>query len=134
MLDYLIDLNTLGDDRGSLIVLEKGNNLPFDLKRTYYIYGTKQDIRRGFHAHKELQQMAICINGSCKILLDDGKEKINIELQSKEQGLLIPPMVWHEMYDFSDDCVLMVCANDYYDENDYIRDYEKFIKVPAHDN
>jgi len=122
-----IEFNVLGDDRGSLISLEQNKNIPFDIKRVYYIYGTKENVRRGFHSHKKLKQIAVCVNGSCKFLLDDGKEKKNILLDSPNKGLLIEDMIWREIYDFSNDCVLMVLADEFYDEDDYIRDYQKFI-------
>lgn len=117
-----------GDYRGSLISLEQDRNIPFDIKRIYYIYGMKQDLRRGFHAHRELQQVFICISGSCKVLMDNGKEKENVVMDNPAHGLLIPPMYWHEMYDFSHDCIIMVLASDYYDESDYIRVYDDFLK------
>jgi dTDP-4-dehydrorhamnose 3,5-epimerase-like enzyme len=124
----------MGDDRGSLIALEENHNVPFDVKRVYYIFGTKEDVRRGYHAHKDLKQLAICVSGSCKFLLDDGKQKEHIELTSPTQGLLIEGLIWREMYDFSPDCVLMVLADDYYDESDYIRDYDKFLEVVKNDS
>jgi dTDP-4-dehydrorhamnose 3,5-epimerase-like enzyme len=123
-----IDFKINGDDRGSLISLEQNNNIPFEIKRVYFIFGTKKDIRRGFHAHKELQQVAICMSGSCKFLLDDGKDKVNLLLDTPEKGLVISDMIWREMYDFSDDCILMVLADKFYDESDYIRSYDKFLE------
>jgi dTDP-4-dehydrorhamnose 3,5-epimerase-like enzyme len=118
-----------GDDRGSLIALEENHNVPFDVKRVYYIFSTKENIRRGFHAHKNLKQLAICVSGSCTFLLDDGMTKQYIELNAPTQGLLIEGLVWREMYNFSSDCVLMVLADAYYDENDYIREYDDFLKA-----
>jgi len=86
--------------------------------------------RRGYHAHRDLQQVAICISGSCKFLLDDGRERVeNVILDSPNKGLFIDKMIWREMYDFSDDCILLVLASEYYDESDYIRDYEEFLKL-----
>lgn len=123
-----IPLQMHGDERGSLVALEETKNVPFDIKRVYYMFNTQEGIRRGFHAHKELIQLAIPVKGSCKFLMDDGREKVNITLDNPASGLLIEPMVWHEMYDYSDDCVLLVLASDYYDEADYIRNYEAFIK------
>lgn len=117
---------TKGDERGNLIALEENKNIPFDIKRVYYIFDTKNGVRRGFHAHKNLQQVLICVNGSCDILLDDGKEKSIIKLENRNEGLFIEKMVWREMFNFSADCVLMVLASDYYDEKDYIRDYNEF--------
>lgn len=123
-----------GDERGSLIALENNKDIPFDIKRFYYIFDTKEGVRRGFHAHKKLKQVLICARGSCKILLDDSKEKLEISLDSPDKGLLIDGMVWREMFDFSPDCVLMVLADDYYDENDYIRNYQNFLELCDHDN
>ena len=126
-LGQTINLNVLGDEKGSLIALEENKNIPFDIKRVYYIYGTKKHIRRGFHAHKNLTQVLICINGSCKVLLDDFQKKEIHELNSPDKGLTIDSMIWREMYDFSDNCILMVVANDFYNEDDYIRNYTDFI-------
>ncbi len=128
MTSSIIDFKVIGDDRGSLIALENNHNVPFDVKRVYYIYNTKVDIRRGFHAHINLKQVAICVSGSCKFLLDDGIEKKHIELNSSDKGLFIEGLIWREMYDFSSDCVLVVLADEYYSEDDYIRNYEDFIK------
>ncbi len=125
-----MNFNVLGNERGSLVAIEELKDMPFEIKRVYYIFETKQDVRRGFHAHKALQQIAICVSGSCKFLFDNGKEKIdNIILDSPNKGLFIDKMVWHEMYDFSKDCVLLVLASEYYDEDDYIRDYDEFLEV-----
>jgi dTDP-4-dehydrorhamnose 3,5-epimerase-like enzyme len=129
MLINIIKFKKLGDIRGSLVALEDGKDIPFRIKRVYYIYGTKEGVSRGFHAHKELSQVAICINGSCKFLLDNGNKKENILLNTPEKGLLIEKMVWREMYDFSDDCILMVLASEHYDESDYIRDYDEFLEA-----
>ncbi|WP_054180287.1 sugar 3,4-ketoisomerase [Trabulsiella odontotermitis] len=124
----IIPLQAHGDDRGSLIALEEEHNIPFEIKRVYYMFNTKEGVRRGFHAHKKLKQVAIAVRGSCRFVLDDGKEKVEILLDNPAQGLLIDSCVWREMYDFSDDCVLMVLADSHYDENDYIRDYDQFLK------
>jgi len=123
----IVDFKTLGDERGSLIALEENYNTPFAIKRVYYIFDTKDGVRRGYHAHLDLKQMAICVKGSCKFLLDNGSTKEHIELNSPNKGLLIEGLIWREMYDFSEDCVLMVLADEHYDENDYIRDYDDFI-------
>lgn len=127
-----IQFQSHGDERGSLVALEDNKNIPFSIKRVYYLFNTKENVRRGFHAHKELKQLAIVLKGSCRFLLDDGKEKINILLDSPEQGLYIESFIWREMYDFSEDCVLMVLADSLYDESDYIRDYEAFKKMVNH--
>lgn len=118
-----------GDARGELVAIEQLKDIPFDIKRIYTVFNTEPGVRRGFHAHLTLQQVAIVVSGECKFLFDDGRTKKNITLDDPGIGVLIEPMVWHEMYDFSDDCVLLVIANDVYDETDYIRNYDKFIKL-----
>ncbi|MBN3144805.1 MULTISPECIES: sugar 3,4-ketoisomerase [Pectobacterium] len=123
----LIQLQTHGDDRGALVALEQDKNIPFEIKRVYYLFKTKEGVRRGFHAHKALKQVAIAVRGSCRFLLDDGAEKVDILLDNPAQGLLIDSYIWREMYDFSDDCVLMVLADQPYDESDYIRNYDEFL-------
>ncbi|MEY0151530.1 FdtA/QdtA family cupin domain-containing protein [Providencia rettgeri] len=123
-----IEFKKLGDDRGSLVSLEQNKNIPFEIKRIYYIFGTKDGVSRGFHAHKNLQQVAICVKGSCRFLLDDGKTKEEIILDKPDTGLHINSFIWREMHDFSEDCVLMVLASELYDEDDYIRDYNDFLK------
>ena len=124
-----IDFDIKGDERGKLIAIEQFKDIPFEIKRVYYIFDTKSGVRRGYHAHKNLEQVAICVSGSCKFVLDNGKERVeNIILDSTNKGLFIGKMIWREMYDFSDDCVLLLLASEYYDENDYIRNYEEFLK------
>ncbi|MFJ5454830.1 sugar 3,4-ketoisomerase [Pectobacterium jejuense] len=124
-----LQLQTHGDERGSLVALEKGKNIPFEIKRVYYMFNTKEKVRRGFHAHRQLKQVVIAVRGSCRFLLDDGVEKISVLLDNPAQGLLIESFMWREMYDFSDDCVLMVLADSLYDESDYIRNYDEFISM-----
>lgn len=116
-----------GDSRGSLIALESERSVPFDIKRVYYIFNTKPGVHRGKHAHCNLQQVLVCVRGCCKILLDDGRHKEVFVLDHPDQGLYVKDLIWREMYDFSDDCVLMVLANDFYHEEDYIRDYAAFL-------
>ncbi|OBU23618.1 dTDP-6-deoxy-3,4-keto-hexulose isomerase [Photobacterium aquimaris] len=123
----LIEFNRLGDDRGGLISLEKNTNIPFDIKRVYYIFDTKKGVARGFHAHKDLQQIAICVKGSCRFILDNGVQRESILLDQPNKGLLINSIIWREMHDFSEDCVLMVLASHQYDESDYIRNYDDFM-------
>lgn len=118
-----------GDERGQLVALEEHKDIPFEIKRVYYMYDTGIDVHRGFHAHKSLEQIMICIHGSCKVLLDNGKEKKVVFLEKPYEGLYIANNMWREMYDFSKDAVLMVLASDYYDEKDYIRNYDEFLKT-----
>lgn len=117
-----------GDDRGMLVALEEGKEIPFEVKRVYYMYDTVQGVRRGFHAHKCLQQILICVHGSCKIHLDNGCETAEVDLNTPFEGLYISNDMWREMYDFSPDAVLMVLASELYDEADYIRNYDDFLK------
>ena len=125
----LVDFKTNGDDRGSLIAIEEGYNTPFEIKRVYYIFDTKEGVERGFHAHINLKQMAIVVKGSCTFVLDNGITREEIELNNPKQGLLIEGLIWREMKNFSPDCVLVVLASEHYDESDYIRDYNKFLEI-----
>ena len=124
-----LDFAPLGDERGSLVAVEGAKTIPFDIKRIYYIFGTQSNITRGLHGHLILKQVMFCITGSCKILLDDGDKRESVLLDSPTRGLLVEGLVWREMNQFSSDCVLLVLANDYFDENDYIRDYNEFKKL-----
>lgn len=119
----------LGDSRGQLIALEENREIPFDFKRIFYIYGTQEGVPRGQHAHYKTKQFLVCVNGSCKVSLYDGKEKKIYSLNKPEIGLFQDKLIWGEMFDFSPDCVLMVLANDFYDESDYISDYDTFLEV-----
>lgn len=124
-----IDFQSLGDVRGSLVALEIGMEkaVPFDIKRVYYIYQTGEGVSRGFHAHRNLKQVAICVAGQCRMVLDNGKKREETWMNSPTRGLLIESMIWREMHDFSRDCVLLVLASEHYDELDYIRNYEAFV-------
>lgn len=123
----LMDLKVIGDERGSLVALEGCISVPFDIKRVYYIFGTKEGVSRGFHAHRNLKQVAVCVAGSCRFILDNGKHREEVVLDKSTIGLLIDNLTWREMHDFSPDCVLMVLASEYYDESDYIREYDDFL-------
>lgn len=124
-----ISFPPLGDDRGSLVALEGEKTVPFAIQRVYYLFGTKSDVSRGFHAHKKLQQVAVCVTGRCRMVLEDSQKREEVWLDSPTKGLLIGNMVWHEMHDFSPDCVLLVLASEHYDEADYIRNYEDFLRL-----
>lgn len=116
-----------GDERGQLVALEEQKEIPFPIKRVYYMYDTAEGVTRGKHAHKSLEQILICVHGSCKILLDDGREKEIVVLDQPNLGLYVSNVMWREMFDFSPDAVLMVLASEPYDEADYIRDYDTFL-------
>lgn len=117
-----------GDERGQLVALEEMKDIPFEIKRVYYMYDTGEGVRRGFHAHKSLEQILICIHGKCKILLDNGEEQKVVPLEKPYEGLYIANDMWREMFDFSPDAVLMVLASDFYKEEDYIRNYDEFVE------
>lgn len=117
-----------GDKRGQLVALEEFKDIPFMIKRVYYMYDTADNVTRGYHAHKSLQQILICIHGNCKIKLDNGKETKIIPLEKPYEGLYVPNSMWREMFDFSSDAVLLVLASELYDELDYIRNYDEFLK------
>ncbi|MEA3062951.1 MAG: hypothetical protein QOJ94_2732 [Sphingomonadales bacterium] len=123
----MLELTPRGDDRGSLIPLEPGREVPFEIKRVYYIFGTAAEAERGFHAHRDLEQLAICVAGACTIVVDDGRARREVRLDRPDKGLLISGLIWREMRDFSSDAVLIVLASKRYDEADYIRRYEDFI-------
>jgi dTDP-4-dehydrorhamnose 3,5-epimerase-like enzyme len=125
----IISFPPLGDDRGSLVALEAHKTVPFDVKRVYYIFGTKPGVSRGFHAHRALQQVAVCVTGKCRMVLDDGTRREDVWLDSPTKGLWIGDLVWREMHDFSPDCVLLVIANEHYNDADYIRSYDEFKRV-----
>ncbi len=123
----LIQLQKHGDHRGSLVALEDQKQIPFAVRRLYYMFDC-DDARRGEHAHHQLRQMVIAIRGSCSFSLDDGKEKTEVLLDNPAIGLMVEPMVWHEMSNFSEDCVLLALADAHYDESDYIRNYQEFLR------
>lgn len=123
----MVTLKKHGDDRGLLVAAEGGTEIPFDIKRVYYITNVSDNKRRGFHAHKALRQVMFCISGSCKVMLDDGREKTDVLLDSPNEGLIIEPKIWREMFDFSEGAVILVLASGHYDESDYIRNYDVFI-------
>ena len=127
MLIQLVDIPQRGDARGQLSVAEIGGALPFVVRRVYWIHGTKPGVSRGFHAHKQLHQFCVCVAGSVRLSVFDGQREESVVLNSSAQGLAIGPGLWHEMHDFSSDCILIVFADAEYDEADYIRSKEVFI-------
>lgn len=123
----VVEFKRITDERGTLVPLEQGIDFHFDVKRVYFILGMPTNVRRGWHAHKTLKQVLVCLCGSCKVLLDDGVRQEVVSLSQPHQGLLIQPGIWREMYDFAEGTVLLTLASDYYDEADYIREYDEFI-------
>ena len=122
-----VDFKPINDSRGEMTVIEAKHDVPFEIKRIYYLTNLSPNLSRGYHAHKKLQQLAVCLVGKCRVLLDNGSKKTWVDLSDKNKAIEIKPMIWHEMHDFSDDCVFLVMANDKYDEDDYIRDYNEFL-------
>lgn len=125
-------ITTLG--KGSLAFFEAERDIPFEIRRIYFIYDTLKSIQRGGHAHKELQQLLFCPYGAISIDLDDGFEKMSVELDDPSKGLLLSGNIWHEMTWNVDNSVLLVAASSYYDESDYIRNYSDFIKYVKENN
>jgi dTDP-4-dehydrorhamnose 3,5-epimerase-like enzyme len=114
---------------GKISVADSLQNIPFNIKRVYYIYDLNNlHAIRGKHAHKELEQVIFCINGSFTLCLDDGELKENIRIDQRHTGIFLGKGLWHTMTAFSKDCVLLVLASDHYRESDYIRDYDEFLK------
>ena len=130
----LIDFKVLGDERGYLVAVEGERNIPFDIKRIYYIYDTERYAIRGRHAHHNLEQAIICVSGACDFILEDGKERKTIHLDNPTQALYIKNNIWREFTNFTDGCVVMVLASEHYNSGDYIRDYKQFLDIKATEN
>ena len=124
----IIELPKISDPRGNLTFVESGNQIPFDISRVYYLYDVPGGSERGGHAHKELNQLIIAMSGSFDIVLDDGGEKKRFHMNRPYYGLYVRPMIWRELDNFSSGSVCMVLASNPYDEADYYRDYDHFIK------
>lgn len=124
----LLELPIFGDGRGDLVSIEAGQHIPFQIKRVYCLFNLS-DHSRGMHAHRQLQQLAFCVHGSCRFVLDDGVVRDEVVLSEPTKGLLIGNLIWREMHDFTDDCVIMVLASEHYSEGDYIRDYQQFLQT-----
>ena len=125
----IFEVPTVKDFRGDLSFIENNSFLPFSFKRIFYISGVPKNAERGGHAHKKLKEFMVCLNGSFDLHLDDGANKKIFSLNNSASGLYIPSMVWRDMKNFSEGCVCLVFASQYYDEDDYYRDYNKFLKA-----
>jgi len=123
----IIELPKIVEARGNLTFVESGQHIPFDIKRVYYLYDVPGGAERGGHAHKNLKQLIIAMSGSFDIVLDDGACRKRIHLNRSYFGLYVCPMIWREIDNFSSGSVCMVLASDYYDEDDYYRDYNEFV-------
>lgn len=124
----VIEFENLGDERGNLVAIEGGATIPFDICRVFYIYGTDSNAVRGQHANKNSEFVLINVAGSSKVRIRDGVEENVIELNKPLMGVYIPKMIWKDMYDFSQDSVLLVLTNTHYDEGEYIRDYYEYLE------
>ena len=125
----LLEFKVYGDERGYLVVAEgSGFDIPFDIRRVFYMSGSDPDIRRGMHANRYTKFVLINVSGSSKVLVDDGRKKEIVVLDKPRMGLYLGPMVWKEMYDFSPDSVLLVLASEHYIDSEYLRDYDEFIE------
>ncbi len=124
-----IDLPKIADQRGNLTFVEGGRHIPFDIKRVYYLYDVPGGAERGGHAHKELRQFIIAMSGSFDVVLDDGCAKKRFHLNRSYYGLYVPTMLWRELDNFSSGAVCMVMASNFYDEKDYYRDYDEFVRA-----
>ena len=124
----ILRFGDLGDERGKLVVIEGGQAIPFEIKRVFYIYDSDATVVRGQHANRESEFVLINVAGKSKVRITDGKEEIIVELDRPMTGVYIPKMIWKDMYDFSPDSVLLVLASTHYDGNEYIRDYDTYLK------
>lgn len=129
----LLDFKEKGDDRGKLVIVEGNQDIPFEIKRLFYIYGSDRNVIRGQHANRNSEFVLINVSGTSKVMVTDGNEKQVVELTKPRQGVYLPKMVWKEMYDFSPDSVLLVLASTHYDGGEYIRSYEEFLREASDD-
>lgn len=125
----VVKFNQLGDDRGHLVVVEGGKDIPFEISRIFYIYGSDNDVVRGQHANRDSEFILINVSGKSKVKIDYGNSQEIIELNEPHMGVYIPKMIWKEMYDFSEDSVLLVLSNFKYNPDEYIRDYSEYLKL-----
>lgn len=130
----LLKFADLGDERGKLVVIEGNQNVPFDIKRVFYIYGSDDSVVRGQHANRESEFVLVNVAGKSKVMITDGTRKEIVELNRPMDGVYLPKMVWKEMYDFSPDSVLLVLASTHYDGGEYIRDYQDYLKIMEAEN
>ena len=127
-LNELLTFKELGDNRGKLVVIEGLQDVPFEIKRIFYIYGTDKDVIRGNHANKKSEFVIINVCGSSKVKINDGEREEVVVLDKPNTGIYIPRMIWKDMYDFSEDSIMLVLSSEHYDNNEYIRDYDKFLE------
>ena len=128
----ILSFPDLGDERGNLVVVEGGIQIPFDIKRIFYIYGSDDTVVRGQHANLRSEFVLINVAGTSKVKVDDGKETRVIELNQPRMGVYLSKMLWKEMYDFSADSVLLVLSNEHYDAGEYVREYDEYLRILGH--
>ena len=124
----ILEFGDLGDERGNLVVVEGEQDIPFEIKRVFYIYGSDSEVVRGQHANRNSEFVLINVSGTSKVRVDNGFEEDIVELNRPRMGLYLPTMLWKDMYDFSEDSVLLVLTNTHYDGTEYIRDYDEYVK------
>ena len=125
----IIDLPKIHDPRGNLTFIEAAHHIPFDIKRVYYLYDVPGGAERGGHAHRDLHQLIIAMSGSFDVILNDGQQQTRFHLNRSYFGLYVCPMIWRELDNFSSGSVCMVLASNFYDEHDYYRDYDEFVRA-----
>ena len=130
----VIFFKDLGDERGKLVVVEGEKDIPFDIKRVFYIYGSDSDMRRGKHANLESEFVLINVAGKSKVWITNGLKEEIIDLDIPMKGVYLPKMVWKDMYDFSEDSVLLVIASTHYNADEYIRDFDEYLKIMREQN
>ena len=126
---FVINFKDLGDERGKLVVIEGAQDIPFDIKRVFYIYGSDATVVRGQHANRESEFVLINVAGTSKVRVTNGIEEHVVLLDKPMMGVYIPKMIWKDMYDFSEDSVLLVLASTHYDGSEYIRDYQEYLNI-----
>tara|TARA_R110002073_G_scaffold332891_1_gene519608 strand:- start:561 stop:1040 length:480 start_codon:yes stop_codon:yes gene_type:complete len=129
VMSKLVKFAEFGDHRGGLVALEEGSEIPFKIKRIYYIYNTSPSISRGFHAHENLKQVVICVSGQCRFVVESEHGREEYILNNPAEGVFIEGLKWREMHDLSSDCVLLVVASEVYNDRDYIRNYDEFRQL-----
>ena len=131
----MLEFSQHGDERGHLVIVESGMDIPFEIKRVFYIYGSDSEVVRGQHANRKSEFVLINVSGMSKVKVKDGKgNEVVCSLNRPHTGIYLPQMVWKDMYDFSEDSVLLCLASEHYDPDEYIRDYDEFVKIVNEEN